>query len=221
MTDICHNHLDYGTLFLVLLSLAKLSHTEESEKLYLKSGIHEVPIYAGAASSLDPLIQRRNDFFLKAGKSVPRIGRRNDNYIKSSADWFIPQTETLDQTTNTDAHQVSRRNDFFFKAHKTIPRIGRRNEKGINDWRSISSTAVQEDVNEVIPKLTKKDGTITSMDEGEAVAVWPWFRNPEMFSSYQKKKDKQNFSGNHPWSDDSYTLSELKGTSLVSKESDC
>jgi hypothetical protein len=58
-------------------------------------------------------VARRNDFFMKAAKSVPRIGRRNDFFFAKNLK-SVPR--------------IGRRNDFFLKTAKSVPRIGRRSQ---------------------------------------------------------------------------------------------
>lgn len=78
-----------------------------------------------------PSVERRNDFFLKASKSVPRIGRRESPKIllkdaqNKARSWnredFFLKAAKLNP-------RVARRNDFFLKASKSVPRIGRRDD---------------------------------------------------------------------------------------------
>ncbi|XP_026676113.1 uncharacterized protein LOC113465639 [Diaphorina citri] len=64
-----------------------------------------------------------DEYFLKAAKSVPRIGRRDDNgFLK----YFLKAAKSVPR--------IGRRDDNgFLKAGKSIPRIGRRNEEFVRE----------------------------------------------------------------------------------------
>ncbi|CAH1401681.1 unnamed protein product [Nezara viridula] len=94
-----------------------------------------------SSEDMIPVMIRRNDFFLKAAKSVPRIGRRNDFFFAKNLK-SVPR--------------IGRRNDFFLKAAKSVPRIGRRDEiTSVEKEASVAWPWFRD--HDFIPRVMKKD----------------------------------------------------------------
>ncbi|XP_054279377.1 uncharacterized protein LOC128997745 [Macrosteles quadrilineatus] len=128
------------------------------------------PPYLGDIVKNVPRVGRRNDFFLKAAKSVPRIGRRD-----ATEEGNPPQiTKNLPR--------IGRRNDFFLKAAKSVPRIGRRNDFFLKAAKSVPRIGRRED------RLDKR-GALTNAMEGGEMSAWPWFRNPELMPRAFKRSE--------------------------------
>ncbi|XP_014240257.1 uncharacterized protein LOC106661408 isoform X1 [Cimex lectularius] len=150
MTDI----IKFILLCQCMISGGWVKAEEPDKSLYYYDSDHDTKLNDNIHAddmNFVPVMVRRNDFFLKASKSVPRIGRRNDFFYAK---------------THKSVPRIGRRNDFFLKASKSIPRIGRRNDftsqsdkEGIMDWPWFRE-------HEYIPKVLKKDTNYEHLQEG-------------------------------------------------------
>lgn len=119
---------EWSLFFVTLIVVSCYSQTEENFYLRETRGDISGPYLPQVTKNL-PRVGRRNDFFLKAAKSVPRIGRRDNDFLLKTAknvprvgkrgEFFVKAAKSVPR--------IGRRNDFFLKASKSVPRIGRRN----------------------------------------------------------------------------------------------
>ncbi|CAH0389790.1 unnamed protein product [Bemisia tabaci] len=159
--------------------LSTLSETKEKREISVEAEMGE-------------RLRRSDDFFLKASKSVPRIGRG-----RRGDDFFIKASKNVPR--------VGRRNTEFLKASKAIPRIGKKNsDPFLIGVKSVPRIGRSGETDEQSP-VHKREDTFLAVNDGGLWGVWPWFRN-------------QDFPGIAPSKRSSYILSSYNDSPLRDKQ---